>query len=278
MSEGGLDLDELARRLSLRRLEGCPQVRLGPWEGARLERLAALWSPGCSAPLTLLDPAHRPLLEQPEAARWWAASPPAVAVFCAGLRPPSWWSAHQATLLGTADADLLLRRLRRLLPLFARWHSVHATLVQVAGRGLLLEGEPRAGKSETAWALLERGHRLVADDLVQVAALAADRLVGRAPDGVPTLHLRDLGVVDVGRRWGRSRLATVQPLQAIIRLHPHLAEKGRLLAEPETAPLAGVCLPRYHVRFRGAGDTARLVEALAEGLPEPWETLWEIPV
>ena len=79
--------------------------------------------------------------------------------------------------------------------------SIHGVLVDVYGEGVLIMGESGVGKSETAIELVKRGHRLIADDAVEIKRIAADRLEGTAPELIRHyIELRGIGVVDVRRQ------------------------------------------------------------------------------
>jgi len=227
MDEDGLALATLSElggfaALAPRPLEG----RLGPFEGLDLWQLAGPWAAGRPSPVTLVGRRQRPLLDDVGLLPHWRAAPPAVTVFCEGTRPPAWWDPAWPAFATEHDLASAWARLVALRPRLARWHSVHGTLVAVYGRGLLIAGEAGVGKSELALQLVERGHRLVADDLVQVAVLAP------------------------GRPWGRAVAA------AEGRLH-----EARLAPAHERETLAGVPLPVYPMQARAA--CAALVEWVA---------------
>ena len=81
----------------------------------------------------------------------------------------------------------------------------HGVLVEVYGEGVLLLGESGVGKSETAIELVKRGHRLIADDAVEIKRNVTDRLVGTAPELIRHyIELRGIGVIDVCRLFGMS--------------------------------------------------------------------------
>ena len=234
--------------------------RLGPFEGLDLWHLAGPWAPGCPAPVTLIGRAQRSVLDALRA--HWRAAPPRLTVFCEGAAPPAWWDPAWPALATDEDLASAWSRLAALRPRLARWRSVHGTLVAVHGRGLLITGEAGVGKSELALQLVERGHALVADDLVQVAALAPGRPWGRPVAGAEgRLHLRDLGEVDLVQAHGRRASAAVQPIHAVVRLQGHRAAEARLAPARERETLAGVPLPVYPMQARAA--CAALVEWVA---------------
>ncbi|MFR1760330.1 MAG: HPr(Ser) kinase/phosphatase, partial [Christensenellaceae bacterium] len=79
----------------------------------------------------------------------------------------------------------------------------HGVLVDVNGVGMLLTGESGIGKSETALELVKRGHRLVADDVVEISRVARDQLVGTSPESIRHfMELRGIGIIDVRQMYG----------------------------------------------------------------------------
>ena len=91
--------------------------------------------------------------------------------------------------------------------------TVHGVLVEVHGEGLLLTGDSGIGKSETALELIKRGHRLIADDAVDIRKLSKGSLVGSAPELIRYyMELRGIGVVDVRHIYG---VGAVKPESAI---------------------------------------------------------------
>ena len=79
----------------------------------------------------------------------------------------------------------------------------HGVLVEIYGEGVLIFGESGVGKSETAIELIKRGHRLIADDAVEIKRTGLDRLVGSAPELIRHyMELRGIGVIDVRRLYG----------------------------------------------------------------------------
>ena len=104
--------------------------------------------------------------------------------------------------------------------------SIHGVLVDVYGVGVLIMGESGIGKSEAALELIKRGHRLVADDVVEIRKVSDDTLVGTAP--VITKHLielRGIGIVDVKTLFGVQSVRETQTIDLVITLEEW--EKGR---------------------------------------------------
>ncbi|HXH04739.1 MAG TPA: hypothetical protein VNN09_15665 [Candidatus Competibacteraceae bacterium] len=124
----------------------------------------------------------------------------------------------------------------------ATWHGV---LLRVDGLGVLLCGDSGSGKSELALELVSRGHRLVADDCVELEVAADGSLVGRSPHGLGRfLEVRDLGILDIQRLYGEQAVLAEQRLDLIIRLERDAAPAAdRLHGRRESITVCGIPLP-----------------------------------
>ena len=123
------------------------------------------------------------------------------------LRTPETTSAFMGGLI-TALRNYLAPRITR-----------HGVLVEVYGEGVLLLGESGVGKSETAIELVKRGHRLVADDAVEIKRVGVKRLVGSAPELIRHyIELRGIGVVDVQQLFGMSAVREDQDIDLVVNL------------------------------------------------------------
>ena len=97
----------------------------------------------------------------------------------------------------------------------------HGVLLDIYGEGVLILGESGVGKSETAIELVKRGHRLIADDAVEIRRTSANRLVGTSPELIRHyLELRGIGVVDVRRLFGMSAIKFDSDIDVVINLEP----------------------------------------------------------
>lgn len=95
----------------------------------------------------------------------------------------------------------------------------HGVLVDVYGEGILLTGESGVGKSETAIELIKRGHRLIADDAVEMKRLSSKKLIGSAPESIRHyMEIRGLGIIDVRRLFGMSSVKISQRIDLVIHL------------------------------------------------------------
>ena len=97
----------------------------------------------------------------------------------------------------------------------------HGVLVEVYGIGVLILGESGIGKSETAIELLKRGHRLIADDAVEIKAIDINVLQGTAPELIRYyMELRGIGIVDVRQIFGGGAIKEHQNIHLIVKLEP----------------------------------------------------------
>ncbi len=97
--------------------------------------------------------------------------------------------------------------------------SIHGVLVDVYGVGVLIMGESGIGKSEAALELIQRGHRLVSDDVVEIRKVSDETLVGTAPDITRHfIELRGIGIVDVKSLYGVQSVRATQNIDLVITL------------------------------------------------------------
>ncbi len=122
----------------------------------------------------------------------------------------------------------------------------HGVLVEVYGEGILLLGDSGVGKSETAIELLKRGHRLIADDAVEIKRVSATTLVGRAPELIRHyVELRGIGIVDVRRLFGMGAVKETEKIDLVINLEPWETNKmyDRLGLDDERTDILGIKVP-----------------------------------
>ncbi len=122
----------------------------------------------------------------------------------------------------------------------------HGVLIEVYGEGILLLGDSGVGKSETAIELIKRGHRLIADDAVEIKRVSATTLVGRAPEIIRHyVELRGIGIVDVRRLFGMGSVKETEKIDLVINLEPWQNGKmyDRLGLDEETTDILGIKVP-----------------------------------
>lgn len=142
----------------------------------------------------------------------------------------------------------------------------HGVLVEVYGEGVLLLGESGVGKSETAIELVKRGHRLVADDAVEIKRVGVKRLVGSAPELIRHyIELRGIGVVDVQQLFGMSAVREDQDIDLVVNLEQWNDNTmyDRLGLEELYTVILDVKVPALTVPVKPGRNLAIIVEVAA---------------
>lgn len=142
----------------------------------------------------------------------------------------------------------------------------HGVLVEVYGEGILLLGDSGVGKSETAIELLKRGHRLIADDAVEIKRTSATTLVGRAPEIIRHyVELRGIGIVDVRRLFGMGSVKDSERIDLVINLEPWQDDKmyDRLGLDEDTTEILGIKVPSIVIPVRPGRNLSVVVEVAA---------------
>ena len=144
--------------------------------------------------------------------------------------------------------------------------SIHGVLVDVYGVGVLIRGESGIGKSEAALELIKRGHRLVADDAVEIRKVSDDTLVGSAPSITKHLiELRGIGIVDVKSLFGVQSVRETQNIDLVITLEEWDKKKeyDRLGLEEEYTEFLGTKVVCHTLPIRPGRNLAVIVETAA---------------
>lgn len=139
----------------------------------------------------------------------------------------------------------------------------HGVLVEVYGEGVLLLGDSGVGKSETAIDLVKRGHRLIADDAVEIKRVSDKTLVGSAPEMIRHyVELRGIGVVDVRRLFGMGSVKDTEKINLIINLEPWVQGKfyDRLGMDTEYTEVLGIRIPSLTIPVRPGRNLALIIE------------------
>ena len=151
---------------------------------------------------------------------------------------------------------------RKLAPQITR----HGVLMNIYGQGVLMMGDSGIGKSETAIELLKRGHRLVADDAVEIKETNHGTLVASAPELIRHyMELRGIGVIDVRRLFGMGAIKMNQEIDMVIKLEPwdDTAVYDRLGLENTYTEILGVQLPALTIPVKPGRNLASIVEVAA---------------
>ena len=144
--------------------------------------------------------------------------------------------------------------------------QLHGVLVEVYGEGILLLGESGVGKSETAMELVKRGHRLVADDAVEIKRVSNKSLVGSAPEIIRHfIELRGIGIIDVKRIFGMGSVKNTENIDLVINLENWKDGKAydRLGIESETYDILGIKVPSLTIPIKPGRNLAIIVEVAA---------------
>ena len=142
----------------------------------------------------------------------------------------------------------------------------HAVLIEVYGEGILILGESGVGKSETAMELIKRGHRLVADDAVEIKRVSNRTLVGSAPPIIRHLiELRGIGIVDVRRIFGIGAIKETESIDLIIKLETwdENKEYDRLGSEDQYHEILGLAKPCVTIPIKPGRNLAVIIEVAA---------------
>jgi len=142
----------------------------------------------------------------------------------------------------------------------------HGGLVEVYGEGLLLLGDSGIGKSETAIELVKRGHRLIADDAVEIKKVSNKTLVGSAPALIKHyVELRGIGIVDVRRLFGMGAIKETQQIDLVIQLENWVEGKmyDRLGLEDEYITILGNQIPTITIPVRPGRNLSIVLEVAA---------------
>ena len=142
----------------------------------------------------------------------------------------------------------------------------HGVLVEVYGEGLLLLGDSGVGKSETAIELVKRGHRLIADDAVEIKRVSATTLVGEAPAIIRHyVELRGIGIVDVRRLFGMGAVKNSERIDLVINLEPWVQGKmyDRLGLDNQTVDILGIEVPGITIPVKPGRNLAIILEIAA---------------
>ena len=142
----------------------------------------------------------------------------------------------------------------------------HGCLVEVYGEGILLLGDSGIGKSETTIELIKRGHRLIADDAVEIKRVSDKTLVGSAPDLIKHyVELRGIGIVDVRRLFGMGAVKETEKINLVIQLENWVEGKmyDRLGMDEETIDILGLEVPSITIPVRPGRNLAIILEVAA---------------
>ena len=143
--------------------------------------------------------------------------------------------------------------------------TIHGVLIEVYGMGILLMGSSGVGKSETALELVKRGHRLVADDIVEIKSVE-EGLRGEAPDLIRHfMEIRGVGILDIERLYGVGAVKKNEFIDLVIELEfwDESKEYDRLGLDEEFIDLLGIKISKLIIPVRPGRNLAMIVEVAA---------------
>ncbi|WP_251448214.1 HPr(Ser) kinase/phosphatase [Vermiculatibacterium agrestimuris] len=170
------------------------------------------------------------------------------------LRSPETTSAFMGALI-TGLRNYLCPRITR-----------HGVLVEIYGEGVLIFGESGVGKSETAIELIKRGHRLIADDAVEIKRMGSFQLMGSAPELIRHyMELRGIGVIDVRRLFGVAAVKDEANIDLVVNLEPWRdgAVYDRLGLEELVTTILDVEVPSVTIPVKPGRNLAVIIEVAA---------------
>lgn len=170
------------------------------------------------------------------------------------LRTDERTSAFMASIIASLNTSLAPRLTR------------HGVLVEVYGEGMLILGDSGIGKSETAIELVKRGHRLIADDAVEIKRVSAKTLVGTSPELIRYyIELRGIGIVDVRRLFGMGAVKASERIDLVIKLENWDPEKiyDRFGLDEEVESILGINVPAITIPVHHGRNLAVVLEIAA---------------
>ncbi len=199
------------------------------------------------------------------------ASLPAAVIITRGIELEGFAEAakkYNVPLLRTADStsEFMAALIAFLNLCLAPRITRHGVLVEVYGEGILILGESGVGKSETAIELVKRGHRLIADDAVEIRKVSNKSLVGTAPSNIRHfIELRGIGIINVSRIFGAGAVKLTEKIDYIINIEPWDNEKvyDRMGLEEQTTEILGLNIPSITIPVKPGRNLAVIIEVAA---------------
>lgn len=175
---------------------------------------------------------------------------------------------YQRTLLHTAETtvDFTTKVIELLTQLMAPTITRHGVLLDIYGEGVLITGDSGIGKSETAIELVKRGHRLIADDAVELRRVSSKQIMGSSPENIRHfIELRGIGIINVARLFGIGAVRSSVQVEIVIELEPWDRTKNydRTGLESQTTDILGVQVPNMVIPVMPGRNLAVIIETAA---------------
>jgi HPr kinase/phosphorylase len=166
-----------------------------------------------------------------------------------------------------SSSEFSSRIIRILSEIFAPRKSLHGVLVEVYGHGILILGDSGVGKSETALDLINRGHRLVADDVVDIHCVSGNILIGTGANKIISHHMeiRGLGIINVTHLFGVGAIRDRKQIQLVVNLEAWDSSKNydRIGMEEEYMEILGVKVPTLEIPVKPGRNIPIIIETAA---------------
>jgi HPr kinase/phosphorylase len=166
-----------------------------------------------------------------------------------------------------ATSEFVIRLTRIISNIFAPSKSIHGVLVEVYGLGILILGDSGVGKSETALELIERGHRLVADDVVEIHCVNGNILMGQGANRIIGHHMeiRGLGIINITHLFGVRAIRDRKEVQLVVVLGAWDSAKNydRLGLEEQFMEILGVSVPKLEIPVKPGRNIPIILEVAA---------------
>ena len=173
-----------------------------------------------------------------------------------------------AVLVTDLESSEFTARLTRVFSnIFAPRKTLHGVLVEVYGVGIMLGGHSGVGKSETALELVERGHRLVADDIIEIRCVNGNTILGRGANSLISHHMeiRGLGIINVSQLYGIGAIREQKEIQLVVELEEWDPNKvyDRLGTASRAVDMLGVKIPSIEIPVKPGRNLPIIIEAAA---------------
>ncbi|MDR3304338.1 MAG: HPr(Ser) kinase/phosphatase [Treponema sp.] len=194
-------------------------------------------------------------------------------IFSHGLMPEKTFfemaDQAQCPILQTnlTSTEVHVRLMRILTNIFSPREDMHGNLVEVYGLGILLLGESGVGKSETALELIKRGHRLIADDVVDIHCINGNMLMGAGTNPIIGHHMeiRGLGIINITHLFGVGAIRSRKEIQLVVILEEWDAKKNydRLGTKEQYMEILGVSVPKLEIPVKPGRNMPIIIETAA---------------
>ena len=175
---------------------------------------------------------------------------------------------HKVPLLRTGEetSTFMAEAIAYLNNELAKRITRHGVLVEVDGEGVLIIGDSGVGKSETAIELVKRGHRLIADDAIEIRKISNKSLIGQSPENIQHfVELRGVGIINIARTYGAGAVKQSQEIDMVIELEHWKPEKSysTIGLNDEYMDIMGVSVIKSVIPVRPGRNLSIIIETAA---------------